>query len=318
MKYCVYKLNFTAPLHCGRGDGAVALTNNSMTLRADTVFSALCNEAAVSSGTEAAEELIMLCKNNRLAFSDTFPYCGGTLYLPLPLCPLDKDAKFDVSRRKEIKSVKWLPAEEKYFEYFYNYIKSGTMFDTSDITKSFADFRTDVKVCVRGEERVPFDVSMCEFKKDCGLYGIIGYESRTELEDVMMLFKGLGLCGIGGQTSRGMGKFDFSVLDENNKYASFIKNNICTNGSSLMLLTTSLPTESEMTSALEGAYYNLLRRGGFSYSPFGETVKKNTQYYLVSGSVLKNSFKGDVCTVGENGAHTLYRYSKPLFLEVKL
>ncbi|MBQ3692606.1 MAG: type III-A CRISPR-associated RAMP protein Csm4, partial [Clostridia bacterium] len=43
-----------------------------------------------------------------------------------------------------------------------------------------------------------------------------------------------------------------------------------------------------------------------------------TQYFLGSGSVVRRKFEGDVYEVGENGTHTVYRYSKPIFMEVKL
>ena len=85
-----------------------------------------------------------------------------------------------------------------------------------------------------------------------------------------------------------------------------------------MLLTSSLPKTEEMEKALTNAYYNLIRRGGFSFSPYADTFKKQTQYYLSSGSVLKNAFNGDIHTVGENGRHDIYRYSKPIFLGVEL
>ena len=85
MNYCLYKLHFTTPLHCGRGDGAVALTNTAMTLRADTLFSALCNEAALQIGENAVDELAAQCTEGKLLFSDTFPFHQEVLYLPVPL-----------------------------------------------------------------------------------------------------------------------------------------------------------------------------------------------------------------------------------------
>lgn len=313
--YCIYKLYFTAPLHCGRGDGAVSLTNTAMTLRADTVFSALCNEAAIISENDAVESLIGLCRDSEIYLSDTFPFCGDDLYLPIPLCPLRKTATFDVANRKQIKAVKWLPASDEYFSAFSDYINTGKMFDTSKLQTKFAVSRTDVKACISrdGTDTVPFEISCTEFEKNCGLYGIIGYESENDLNFVLRLFENLGISGIGGQTSRGFGKFTLQTAENN-----FIMENINKPKNSYMLLTSSIPKTDETAHAVDGAFYNLIRRGGFSYSPYNNIFKKQTQYYLVSGSVLKNKFDGDIFAVGENGSHNIYRYSKPLFLGVDI
>lgn len=98
MNYCIYKLNFTSPLHCGRGDGAVSLTNTAMTLRADTIFSALCNELACMSDKKEIKEFISLCQDKKLLFSDTFPFHQEDFYLPVPVFPLADGVEFDVKK----------------------------------------------------------------------------------------------------------------------------------------------------------------------------------------------------------------------------
>lgn len=316
MNYCIYKLNFTAPLHCGRGDGAVSLTNTSMTLHADTVFSALCNEAALMSDKNAVKELVNLCQKGKLLFSDTFPFCGNELYLPVPLCPLKDNVAFDVKNRKKIKAVKWLPASEKYLSAFSDYINKGNMFDDESITTKFTQSRTDIKACISRDEddTAPFEISCVEFKENCGLYGIVGYENKDDLNFVLRLLESLGISGIGGQTSRGFGKFNVQITEN-----KFLTEHIKAEKNFYMLLTSSLPKSNEIGKTLDGAFYSLIRRGGFSLSPYiGNTIKKQTQYYLVSGSVLKNKFDGDVFSVGENGSHAIYRYAKPLFLGIDL
>ena len=316
MNYCIYKLNFTSPLHCGRGDGAVSLTNTAMTLRADTIFSALCNELACMSDKKEIKEFISLCQDKKLLFSDTFPFHGDDFYLPVPVFPLADRVEFDVKNRKAIKKIKWLPAADEYFRAFSEYIQSGIMFDCNSLTKEFAKFRTDVKACVRNaeEDTKPFEVSVCEFEENCGLYGIIGYESDKDMNNVLALLASIGISGIGGQVSRGFGKFTLEVAENTDFFQTRLDKKI----NSYMLLTSSLPKTEEMEKALTNAYYNLIRRGGFSFSPYADTFKKQTQYYLSSGSVLKNAFSGYIYTVGENGRHDIYRYSKPIFLGVEL
>ena len=46
MEYSLYRLNFTTFLHIGEDNGAVSLDSSRMTIHADTLFAALCCEAA--------------------------------------------------------------------------------------------------------------------------------------------------------------------------------------------------------------------------------------------------------------------------------
>ena len=86
-----------------------------------------------------------------------------------------------------------------------------------------------------------------------------------------------------------------------------------------LLLTSSLPTGEEMDAALEGAAFQLARRGGFASTEWVETpVKKQTQYFLTAGSVLQHTYQGELYDVGIGVPHPVYRYSKPLFMGVTL
>ena len=79
-------------------------------------------------------------------------------------------------------------------------------------------------------------------------------------------------------------------------------------------------SEEELEQALEGATYQLVRRGGFVASDtYAETPqKKKTQYFFRSGSVFGHRFTGDLYSVGGFGEHPVYRYAKPMFLGVDL
>jgi CRISPR-associated protein Csm4 len=90
--------------------------------------------------------------------------------------------------------------------------------------------------------------------------------------------------------------------------------------SSYLLLTTALPEKEYLESVLDGAYYQLTRRGGFIQSETyaAEPQKKDTQYFLAAGSVLKRKFSGGLFNVGESGKHPVYRYSAPVLLGVSL
>lgn len=321
MNYCIYKLNFLAPLHSGDGDGSVALTNAAMTLHADTLFSAICNEAARTFSSDTAQKIIYLCSSESLLFSDTFPYSEDVLYIPKPIYPLEDGAVFDVKNRKAVKSVSWLPAKEESMLAYSEYIQSGSMPGADDFKKEFAHRKIYTKASVRNgtENAMPYRLGVYEFNDNCGLYGIIGYENDSDKELICKVFSAMSYSGIGGAVSGGCGRFAFELEDENNACAKYLLSKLGTSSENYMLLTTSLPKENELESTLDGGYYSIVRRGGFSFSPHASAmVKKKTQYFLGAGSVVRRKFEGDVYEVGENGTHTVYRYSKPIFMEVKL
>lgn len=72
-----------------------------------------------------------------------------------------------------------------------------------------------------------------------------------------------------------------------------------------LLLTTSLPTDGELEDVLDGAYYQLARRGGYVQSnTFSSTPqRKRTQYFLAAGATLaRNICRGLVQCGGCGGA----------------
>ena len=141
---------------------------------------------------------------------------------------------------------------------------------------------------------------------------------------MLSLFQALGMGGIGGKISSGYGKFhleDVVLLNEFfDAQTQWLYESLTAEKERSVLLSASLPREEELEQALEGATYQLVRRGGFVASDtYAETPqKKKTQYFFRSGSVFGHRFTGDLYSVGGFGEHPVYRYAKPLFLGVDL
>lgn len=57
MNYFLFKLQFDTAVHFGGSDSALSLYTSEETLRADTLFSALCHETLVQQGEAALERL---------------------------------------------------------------------------------------------------------------------------------------------------------------------------------------------------------------------------------------------------------------------
>lgn len=87
-----------------------------------------------------------------------------------------------------------------------------------------------------------------------------------------------------------------------------------------MTLSVSLPREEELETALAGAEYLLLKRSGFvaseRYAP--EQMRKKDLYVFQAGSCFPEKFHGDIYDVSDTcGRHPVYRYAKPMWMEVQ-
>lgn len=320
MNYYLYKLKFSSPVHFGTSESSRSIESADMTLRADTLFSALCHTALKNN---VLDKLISLVTDNKLLFSDTMPYFGDELYIPKPALPVVKHVDSDPSERKKMKKLKYIPISM--LGEFTASLKGEVKFDTSSVKKDFGSYTAVVKVAVSGNEQTrPYSVGAFCFYENCGIYGITGYESDESLDLVKKLLAILGFEGIGGKTSSGYGKFtvdDEIYLDTPVDNATEILKSMLNsqNVNQYILLTTALPNTNEIEKAVENAKYQLVRRSGFIFSDsISNPVKKQTQYFFAAGSVFDRRFSGDLYDVGLNMPHSVYRYSKPIFLGVNV
>ena len=299
MKYRLYRLSFPYGIHVGEHNLDESLTS----FRADTLFSALFMEAMKRS-EDYAERFLQAAKRETILISDAFPYIGETNYLPKPLCRIDaKDQQGDSVLKKAFKALSYVPMD-KMDQYLL-----GELDAVSEKEKlsglGVHDLKTSAAIAGK-EETMPYHVGVFSFHKGNGLCLIIGAEDYTEVEELLYA---LSYAGIGGKRSAGYGRFRIEeILDL--KEELFTKE-----GSVYMTLSTTLPKEEEMDSALNNASYQMIRRGGFvdSATYAAEFRKKRDLFAMGAGSCFSSRFSGDVYDVCEGGEHPVFRYAKPLF-----
>lgn len=329
MKYCLFKLGFTSPVHFGSGAMAHSLDTGEMTCHADTLFSALCHTASVLGGESKVEWLVRLVQQDALRLSDCMPYQDETLYLPRPCWQPMKQLDLPSGDRKILKKAEWIPVDEMESclsalrgEGTYNWANAGnkSKFGTTvEMTKAAVPDR---------EDAVPYTVGLFQFFENCGLYFILQYEQEDDAAQIEQLVQALGYSGIGGKISAGYGKFEvadtayFSCAEDTYDEATawLYQHFNCANSKHWMLLSAALPADAELESVIPSACFQVVRRGGFTH-PRGknaELLKKQTQYFLSSGSIIAQPFSGDLFDVGFSPDHPIYRYSKPILLGVNL
>lgn len=324
MTYLLFKLSFDTPVHFGLSDSALSLYQSQYTCAADTLFSALCHMALDCFGNEGVNELCSWARQGELLLSDAMPWCGGDIFLPKPCAAPENRQELPAKLRKAMKKLEWIPIDA--FGEFAASLHGEKPYDADGHQTVFGREEEITKIGERAvESGTPYMVGTYRFCADCGLYFLAACAHPAQTERLARLVEVLGITGIGGKISAGYGKFhvqEKTVLDASAQgqlrwlYEALQD----TAAAQQMLLTTSLPTDTELDGALEGALFRVVRRGGFVQSEHfaAGTKKKQTQYFLASGSVLRHRFEGELYSIADGGNHPVFRYGKPLFVGVKL
>jgi len=313
MGYSLYKLEFNTGVHIGKDVSGPSLDDGRMTIHSDTLFSALCCEA-VKSGN--IERMYTYFAEGKLVTSDALPYKGEEYFLPKPIIYTENHKSGENSSiKKLLKSIEFIP-----LSLFDKFIK-GSISNIDDIQSLKVNFGylTDyTRVNTKDQlQPVPYNVACWRFEKNCGLYVIVRFETEEAISFFEETLSALGISGIGGKQTSGLGKFNVvkaSVPKELEKLLDDNKANY------QMLLGTGLPADGQLEEVLKDSWYIALRRGGFvrSQSYSYNQLKKRTIYMLSPGSCVKKRFDGVIFDLSEGGSHPVWRCGKTLFAGVRI
>ncbi len=331
MRYFVFRLNFFTPVHFGDTSTGGNLEKISLNYSADTLFSALCVEAAAQSRV-LLEKLIQKVQAEKILFSSLFPYYQEgsgeeELYLPKPLCRVEEVADSDIknyqemklaaTQMKRMKKTTWVRASQ--IRPMLKAMRENAPYNID--LPEFAFKATGEKVNCRLEESLPYFVGSYFFAPQAGLYFVARLEEESDLSWLKELVKSLGYTGIGGKRSSGYGKYE--LYDE-----SAISNGpISVDEQALqvmlgakdaalqMCIAPLMPLKEELKLVKEGSY-KLLRRSGFIDSTnLKETVKRRDVYMLSEGSCFSRRLKGQIVELSSTKVeHSVYRSGKGLFV----
>lgn len=299
----IFKLNFKAPVHFGNGK----LGDSENCLFADTVFSALFNEAINMYGENHALKLLNSVNNGHLLLSDLFLYVKNTLFVPKPFVTIESDNQGDSVLKKKFKKLKFIPVES-----LSDFVLGK--FDpeiSGNLLKNVGKKSVETKVKInKNEDNVPYNVGVYTFSENCGLYFVAMLEDN--IKDLFVsLVESISFTGLGGKRYAGYGRFEYEYFKAPQEFDERLKDGF----ERYMSLSVCLAKENELEKTLDGASYDLVKRSGYVWSDTysQKPLRKNDMYCFKSGSVFKNTFSGDVFDVSNNGNHPVYRYAKPMF-----
>lgn len=298
MKYKIYRLKFPYGVHFGGN----SLDESKVTFSADTLFSALYQEA-LARGINVAQKLYESVKESRLLFSDAFPYIGDTNYLPKPMIRIAKsEQEGDSVVKKAFKNLRYIPMDQ-----MGTYMNGDLNPIEESLRLKILGMRTlKTSAAIHGcEETIPYHIGVYYYNDGCGLYVIVGFESIYEENMFYDLLDELSFSGIGGKRRSGFGRFEIESIEDVH---------LPKQGDNYMTLSVSLPEESEMD-VLQNANYQVVKRGGFvsSENYSNEYRKKKDLFMISAGSCFQMTYHGDIYDVSNGGKHAVYRYGKPIF-----
>lgn len=312
MEYKICKLEFSTGVHFGNG----RLTDSEYTLHADTLFSALCIEAIRSGGKDRLNKLVHCARNDKIKISNGFPYIKETLFLPKPgFSPKIDETKREREDAKAYKKLQYISVQN-FSKYLNGDLKPANEREALNRLGK-TEFQAKVAIINR-EEPEPYHIGFYRFYPNAGIYFFIGYENKQLLDELIELIDMVGMEGVGGKRSAGLGKFRAKMESIPNEMELRLKNaEIMKTKVSLSL---SLPKEEEMEKSMEGAAYLLEKRSGFVASDTYAATwrKKKDLFCFQAGSCFKNVFLGDIYDVSIDGSHPVYRYAKPFFMGVNV
>lgn len=310
MKYILQKMKFDKGVHFGSG----VLAESEYVIYADTIFSALCIEALELGGEEMLNQLVSYARNGQLCISDSLPYIDTDYYVPKPMLQIELDENDDKNDKKAAKSLKYISLD-MFEDYLAGELDCGGELEIfSKMGKHIVRTQAVVR---RDDDTLPYSVGVFHFSENAGLYICVGYESGEALQLINRLFHSLQFSGLGGKRKDGVGRFSVSQEEVVGELLCKLNQS---DADQYMTLSCALPREDELTSVLENASYQLIKRSGFVQSEnYSDSNRKKRDLYLFkSGACFKNHFSGDIYDVSQKGRHAVFRYAKPMFMGVSL
>ena len=341
MAYYIFTLKFLTPVHFGDAANGGFLDKIAMSCSADTLFAALCNEAALQ-GEAVVQQFVEKVSEKKIAFSSLMPYFRVLdkekkketdihFYLPKPLLT-DEVNKQSAKSFQEMKQLATKLKKQKKTSFIRaSQIKQLLQSRKNGVAPElqvdeFAVPFVCGRVNLRDEKPQPYYVGSYVFADNAGLYLLCSVEDDADVDFVENLLISLGASGIGGKRSSGYGKFaladvscklssDGGKYDDNSAIALML---FAADSSLQMCVAPLCPQQEDVLSVKAGAY-RLVKRGGFISSPeLGENVKRDSIYMLAEGSCFSKRLEGRMLEQSIAGlSHRVYRNGLGMFLGLR-
>jgi len=330
MQVDVWKISGSSGFHFGRH--GLGQEETSVTLSSDSLFAALVNRLAVSSGGVEVDSFVKPFVENdpSFALSSTFPFSGDVFFFPVPFAAVGSASKEDDA--KKYKRVQYV--SEKLFlqlidgKSFVDIYKGAdklmgdsVLLDASEKEKLPKDIREGKTPIWKVETRPRvtlgrtaqnssiYFTGQVVYARDCGLWFGLYWRKQDEARKKQLenLFAELGDSGLGAERSVGFGGCE---IEQKGMIAL-----PDAEGKPWVSLSRYLPRKEE-TDTLNGGAYKIVNIGGWLDSPKMRGQRRRAVNMLEEGATIGNALSaipGEVVDVsplydGKNPlGHAVYR-----------
>ncbi|SRR5579883_373433 len=320
-----YQLDLKAPLHLGtRG---VGLEKTAMTIRSDTLFSALCVGIAATHGAAVVDDLIEWFQNGLPPFllSSTFPWAGELFLLPRPRLARTTGPAARARWVSWTRFEQLLAADQQTLSADASHVLGDDQvwLAETDLDRVVPvwPWWTESTVARVTLDRVTnasqiYHCSRLSFAPSAGLYFLIEWRERSWQSVFDEAIDYLAEAGLGGERSAGHGQFQVRSV-ERVQLAEPV------DGQTAVTLSLYHPTSAEIAGGAlgDGAAYDLELRGGWLAGPADGGLWRRSVRMLAEGAVIRLQVvpAGDLVSVAPVGyrAHPVYRYGIALTARAK-
>jgi len=324
-KYNIFRLNFKTAVRFGNGKGASGLDTGKVSLSSDSLFSAIFTEYIRIFGEEEANKLVASFEKGETAISSMFPWKrtekGFSYYIPRPIFPGVKRSGED-NVKKRLKKIKFISLSNlsKYIDFLNG--RTGLGEENDWDLEIGSELITD-RVNLTGEKPEPYRVASYRFVEGSGLYFVIRYTDEILFENFKKAVELLGISGIGGKVSSGLGKYSLDVgfLEGQGEEKLLYDMLEDKNAKVQMLIGAYHPKEEEIEKLKQEGYtYILEKRDGFCTSPYFSNndghLKRKSCVMVAEGSCFAERLEGQILDLSYGNFHKVYRLGKTLFVGV--
>lgn len=319
----IYKLKFPNGIHIG-GLSGIGLESTEFTMTSDALYSAIfCEYKKLFDD----DELYTLAEKGEFFLSDLLPYKNQELYIPKPVVSIERKVQPSSEQRtdrKKLKSLSHIPLSK--LRGYFAFLRTGEHLPEIDDDFGTKMLHTKNMISRIGDDTQLYNLEIFKFNKESGLYFILDCPENFQAKFEQTL-DSLSLSGLGGKRTLGYGQFriDERIALENNLQNPCEKQLVemlhTDQNTHYLLLSGYLPQKEEVALLKESQnWYRLIKRSGFvNHSSYSDEPQKRKQLHMIcSGSVLSFKAQGRIADLKLHGAHSIYRFGKPMILGVDL
>lgn len=291
----VIKFKFNTAIHYGNS-GKPGLLDSDISILSDTLYSAL-----IANNPNILNDILKYVKEESLRISDMLPYVDNNLLVKRSLRSFNFDGDLEIDRTlyKVMKKIEFISLNK--INEYYNSCTEHLIKETYENQKRIGNFyiQTRNKLPRNAEDTMPYTLTNFNFNNGSGLYIVVEHKNQKILDFLIEELISLGLSGIGGRKSSGLGKFEILEIFEYKEKEE----------GRHLLMSTIIPN-----SNVDDVQFDIIKRSGFYHSNRGD-FKKRDIYAIRSGILVNNKIEGMILD-NLSKDDEIFRILMPLYVRV--